>query len=161
MSHDQFPGSPGENILDSAESMEEFQEKVEAFANKALAEVAARYNAGERDFSVDYFIDRSRVNYPENVYGPQTYHQWVGRIPLNWFQNIFYNIVDPEIVSMEGVISYADYTMISPGASEYAFRDEHVVDVREIMHYRLIVDEESEDPDISNSDLKLLPVMLI
>jgi hypothetical protein len=160
MSHDQFPDSSGENILDSAESMEEFQEKVEAFAHRALVEVAARYGAGERNFSVDYFIDRSKVEYPP-VYGPLTHNQWAGYIPLSWFQNIFYNIVDPEIASMHDVISYADYTMLNPGATEYTFRDEHVVDIREIMHYRLIVDGEDEEPDLSGPELKVLPAMLV
>lgn len=160
MSHDQFPDSPGENILDSAESMDEFREKVEAFAHRALAEVADRYGAGERNFSVDYFIDRSNVKHTP-VYGPLTHDQWTGYIRLNWFQNIFYDIVNPEIALMHGVTSYADYTMLNPGATEYAFRDEHVVHVQEVMHYRLIVDEENEEPDLSNPDLNVLPAMLV
>jgi hypothetical protein len=160
MSHDQFPDSPMEDILDSAESMDEFREKVEAFAHKALEEVVARYSAGERNFSIDYFIDRSKVSYP-HIFGPMTYHQWLGRIPLHWFQGIFYNFVNPAIASLHGVNSYADYTTLNPNSTEHGFSDEYVINIKDIMHYSLIVDAETEDPDIPGPELRLLPAMRV
>ncbi len=75
-----------------------FQEQVQSFAREALTELRSRLESGERQFTIERRFDRSACR-----------EDGLGRyVRLNWFQRLFYDIVDP-VWGMQGVEAYADY----------------------------------------------------
>jgi len=79
-----------------------YKAAVETFAASALRELLQRYASGERSFAIEKHFNRASVR-------TDVFHR---QIDPRWFQNLFYRIVEWEVVGLPEVSAYADFLII-------------------------------------------------
>ena len=97
----------GPNTVENIErpqTLDDFRDSVENFAKRSLVTLRERYAAGGRNFSIEVHIDRGAVRTgPDGDF-----------VALSVFQDMFYDLVNPEVTDMPYVSAYADH-LTAPG----------------------------------------------